>query len=173
MVRFPEGFRCEGLRREHPRARFASGQKAVDSWLAQHALQNQDKRLSVSRVLLDPDGAIAGYYTLATGQVDCGALPPETVKKLPRRCLPVAMLAWLGVDRRHQGRGLGTLLLAQALADCHAAGRTFAFVAVIIDCLDEKAKAFYQHWDFREVSGRPLRLFLTSQGLDALMSGAE
>jgi GNAT superfamily N-acetyltransferase len=173
VVRFPDAFRCEGLRREHARARFASGQKAVDAWLAQHALQHQEKRLSVSRVLLDVDGAIAGYYTLASGQVDCSDLPPEVVKKLPRRGLPVAILAWLGVDRRYQGRGLGTRLLAQALADCHAAGLTFAFVAVIIDCLDERAKAFYQRWDFRELPGRPLRLILTSQALDELMTGSE
>lgn len=85
----------------------------------------------------------------------------------------MAILAWLGVDRRCQGRGLGPRLLAQALTDCHAAGRTFAFVAVIIDCLDERAKAFYQRWDFRELPGRPLRLFLTSQALDELMSGSE
>jgi GNAT superfamily N-acetyltransferase len=171
VVRFPDGFRCEGLHKEHPRAQFASGQKAVDTWLSQRALQNQDKRLSVTRVLVDPQGVIVGYYTLATGQVDCGDLPPEVVKKLPRRALPVATLAWLGVDRRYQGRGLGTRLLAQALADCHAAGRTFAFVAVILDCVDENAKAFYLRWDFREVPGRPLRLFLSSQSLEALMAG--
>jgi ribosomal protein S18 acetylase RimI-like enzyme len=169
VVRFPAGFRCEGLRREHPRARFSSGRKVVDAWLAQRAVQNQDKHLSVSRVLVDPQGAIAGFYTLATGQVECGELPPEVVKKLPRRALPVAVLAWLGVDARYQGQGLGTRLLAQALADCQAAGRAFPFVAVILDCLDDEAKAFYQRWDFREVPGRPLRLFLTSQALAALM----
>jgi hypothetical protein len=44
-------------------------------------------------------------------------------------------------------------------------------VAVILDCLDENAKAFYLRWDFREVPGRPLRLFLSSQSLEALMAG--
>ena len=33
--------------------------------------------------------------------------------------LPVAVLAWLGVDERRQGQGLGGLLLAQALCDCY------------------------------------------------------
>jgi GNAT superfamily N-acetyltransferase len=142
VVRFPSGWRCERLRREHPRAAFASGQDAVDGWLTKQALQNQEKHLSVTRVLLDDQGEVAGFYTLATGQVDFGDLPAELVKKLPRRALPVAVLAWLGLDRKHQGQGLGTRLLAQALVDCHGAGQTFAFVAVILDCVDDRAKAF-------------------------------
>jgi ribosomal protein S18 acetylase RimI-like enzyme len=82
----------------------------------------------------------------------------------------VAVLAWLGVSVRHQGQKLGELLLAQALRDCHEAGRVFAFVAVILDCVDDRAKAFYQRWDFAELPGNPYRLFLTSQALMALMS---
>ena len=94
-VRFPEGFRLERLRREHPRRQFQSGDHDVDDWLATKALQNQEKRLSVTKVLLDETGAIAGYYTLATGQVDFAELPAEATKRLPRRLLPVAVLAWL------------------------------------------------------------------------------
>jgi ribosomal protein S18 acetylase RimI-like enzyme len=169
-VRFPEGFRLEALRRDHPRKRFRSGQPEVDEWLAARALQHQDKHLSASRVLLDGPGAIAGYFTLATGQVDFSELPDEIVRRLPRRQLPVAVLAWLGVDRAFQGRGLGRLLLAQALRDCHEAGRTFAFVAVILDCVDDAAKAFYRRYDFREVPGHPYRLFLSAQQLDAMMT---
>jgi hypothetical protein len=60
-------------------------------------------------------------------------------------------------------------LLAKALADCYAASRTFAFVAVVIDCIDENAKAFYRHWDFREMPGHPLRLYLSAAALQALM----
>jgi GNAT superfamily N-acetyltransferase len=169
VVRFPEGYRCELLRKTHPRAGFGSGHHAVDAWLAKQALQSQDKHLSVTRVLVGPEAAIAGFYTIATGQVDFGDLPPELAKHLPRRALPVAVLAWLGVDRTLQGKGLGARLLAQALADCHAAGRTFAFVAVVLDCVDADAKAFYQRWDFLEMPGHPMRLFLAARALEALM----
>ncbi len=91
-IRFPAGFSMEQLRREHPRAKFSSGVKEVDHWLA-----------------------------------------------------------------------------TQSLRDCHQAGKTFAFVAVIIDCLSAKAKEFYQKWDFTELPGHPFRLFLSSQMLDAMM----
>jgi GNAT superfamily N-acetyltransferase len=140
----------------------------VDEWLTRHALQNQKKHLSITRVLIAPDATIAGYYTIAMGQVDFGALPLDVAKTLPRRALPVALLAWLGIDSGFQGQGLGARLLARALADCHDASHTFAFVAVILDCVDEKAKAFYQHWDFREMPGNSMRLYLSAATLEAL-----
>ena len=168
-VRFPEGFRLELLRRDHPRRAFRSGQGRVDDWLTTKALQHQEKRLSATKVLLDGEGAIAGYFTLATGQVDFSDLPPETVRRLPRRQLPVAVLAWLGVRSERQGQGLGRLMLAQALRDCFEAGRTFAFVAVILDCVDEAARAFYRRFDFEELPGHPYRLFLGAKRLEAMM----
>jgi GNAT superfamily N-acetyltransferase len=171
VVRFPEGFRCEPLTRKHPRAAFSSGQASVDAWLTKLALQSQDKRLSTTTVLLADLGQISGFYSLATSQVAFADLPKEISSKLPRRALPVAVLAWLGVDHRYQGQGLGSRLLAQALADCHAASRTFPFVAVVIDCVDDAAKSFYQRWDFAEVPGRPLRLYLPARALDALATG--
>jgi GNAT superfamily N-acetyltransferase len=170
-VRFPDGFRLERLVREHPRRAFRCGEEKIDDWLATKALQHQDKHLSVSKVLLDTSGAIAGYYTLATGQVDFSELPADVAKGLPRRLLPVAVLAWLGVSTTHQGQGLGRLLLAQALRDCYEAGQTFAFVAVILDAINDAAKAFYQHWDFAELPGHPHRLFLSAKQLEALMAG--
>jgi ribosomal protein S18 acetylase RimI-like enzyme len=141
----------------------------VDDWLATKALQHQEKHLSATKALLDPAGEIAGYFTLATGQVDFGDLPPDVVKRLPRRLLPVAVLAWLGVSTAHQGQGLGRRLLAQALRDCFEAGKTFAFVAVILDGISDAAKAFYRQWDFEELPGHPYRLFLSAKRLEAMM----
>jgi GNAT superfamily N-acetyltransferase len=171
-VRLPAGYRLERLRRDHPRKSFRCGEQPVDDWLITKSLQHQSKHLSVTKALLDNAGTIAGYYTLATGQVDFGDLPVEVTKRLPRRLLPVAVLAWLGVSTARQGQGLGRLLLAQALRDCHEAGQTFAFVAVILDCLNDQAKAFYQQWDFAELPGHPYRLFLSAQRLEAMMKGA-
>ncbi len=172
-VGFPAGFRLETLRREHPRKQFQSGVEQVDDWLATKALQNQEKHLSVTKALLDDTGTLAGYYTLAMGQVDFSDLPAEIAKKLPRRLLPAAVLAWLGVSADRQGQGLGRMLLAQALRDCHEAGRTFAFSAVILDCINDAAKQFYQHWDFKELTGNPYRLFLSANQLEDMMQKPE
>ena len=82
----------------------------------------------------------------------------------------MAVLAWLGVSSAHQRQGVGRLLLAQALRDCYEAEKTFAFVAIIFDCLNDTAKAFYQKWDFQELPGHPYRLFVTYRRLKAMMT---
>ena len=163
--------RLERLGRGHSRNEFRCGEPQVEDWLATKALQQQEKNLPVTKVLLDPAENIAGYYTLATAQIDFGELPMEIRKTLPRRTLPIALLAWFGIAVEYQGKGLGTRLLAQALRDCWGAGRTFAFVAVILDCLNDSAKAFYQRWNFAELPERPYRLYLSARMLDALMEG--
>jgi GNAT superfamily N-acetyltransferase len=168
-VVLPEGFRLETLERRHPRRGFDCGEELVNDWLRAKALQHQDKRLSATKILLDPRGNIAGFFTLATGQVDFGDLPSDLVRQLPRRALPVAVLAWLGVNHAHQGRKLGDLLLAQALRDCYEAGQTFAFVAVVLDCVNDRAKSFYERWNFAVLPGNPYRLFLSAKTLAAMM----
>jgi GNAT superfamily N-acetyltransferase len=142
----------------------------VDAWLRTRAWQHQKKHLSVTKVLRDGDDRIAGYYTLATGQVDFGDLPPDLMKRLPKRTLPVAVLAWLGVSKDQQSQGFGRLILAQALRDCCEAGKKFAFVAVILDCINDNAKTFYQKWDFRELPGHPYRLLVSYRQLEAMMA---
>ena len=172
-VQFPEGYRLESLERSHPRRGFRCGEASVEEWLRAKAFQHQKKHLSATKVLLDADGAIAGYYTLATGQVDFGDLPAVVTGKLPHRALPVAVLAWLGVSKTRQGQGLGTRLLAQTLRDCHEAGQTFAFVAVILDCVNAAAKAFYERWNFAQLPGHPYRLFLSARRLAAMMESSQ
>lgn len=169
--RFPEGWSIEVLDKSHPRAKFQSGNGEVDDWVKKSALQSQKKHLTTSKVLLDENGNIAGYYSLAFSQIDFSDLPADLAKKLPRRQLPVSVLAWLGVNRSYQGRGIGGRLLATALLDCYEASQTFAFIAVILDCVDEQAKRFYGQFDFEQLPGYPMRLYLPFKSLEALAKG--
>lgn len=170
-VRFPDRWRIELLTKAHDRSGFQSGQEQVDLWLRRSALQSQKKHLSSTKVLLTPEDRIAGYYTLATSQVDFSDLPVDIAKSLPRRQLPVAVLAWLGIDQSFQGRGIGRRLLATALDDCYEASGTFPFIAVILDCVDASAKQFYQQFDFAELPGYPMRLYLPFKLLERMAKG--
>jgi len=171
-VQFPTGWRIEMLTKSHNRRGFRSGQEVVDRWLQQSALQSQNKQLTTTKVLLDEKGKIVGYYSLATSQVDFSDLPPAIAKSIPHRQLPVAVLAWFGIDESFQGKGLGKRLLATALRDCHEASQTFAFIAIVLDCVDESAKNFYQQFSFTELPGYPMRLYLPFKLLDLMMVDA-
>ena len=168
-VRLPDGFTIASLEKNHKRTTFSCGDERVDLWLKKNARQSEQKRLSVTRVLLKDAAAVVGYYTLAMGQVNFDELPHAVARKLPSTLLPVVTLAWLGVDKTYHGRGLGERLLAQALVHCYTTGLSMPFVAVILDCLGPRAKAFYQRFDFEEVPGRPMKLMLPWSLLDEMM----
>jgi hypothetical protein len=40
---------------------------------------------------------------------------------------------------------------------------------VILDCVDDRAKSFYERWGFVELLGDPYRLFLGASALAAKM----
>lgn len=167
----PAGFRLERLAKHHHRRSFRSSHQDVDEWLITKSFQQQQKHLSATKVLLDHEDTIVGYYTLAIGHVDFSELPHDVVKQLPRRQLPVATLAWFGINLSHQGQGLGRRMLAQALSDCFDAGQTFAFVAVVLDCINENAREFYARFGFEEMPGQPFRMFLSFERLRVIVEG--
>ncbi len=109
-------------------------------------------------VLLLPDGAIGGYYTLSSTSVQLAELPAQTVRKLPRYPLvPATLLGRLAVDRRQQGKGYGRFLLADALY--RAARSEIASFAVIVDAKDESARRFYERESFLPFLDQPMKLF--------------
>ncbi len=94
--------------------------------------------------------------------------PCQTDNRLRARAVPARPLPFSrgGCQPRSSGPGTRTRLLAQALRDCREAGQTFALVAVILDALNDDAKAFYDR--FAELPGHPYRLFLSFAQLDTM-----
>lgn len=109
-------------------------------------------------VLVLPDGAVAGYYTLSSTALKLAELPAQVTRKLPRYPLvPATLLGRLAVDRRHQGKGYGRFLLADALY--RAVRSEIAAFAVIVDAKDESALRFYERESFLPLPDQPMKLF--------------
>ncbi len=168
-VQWPNDLAIEPLSKHHHRDSFESGVLSVDEWLKTRARQAQDKRLSITRVLCTGEQSVIGYYTLAMGLVNFDELPLNIARKLPETRLPIITLAWLGIDKRHQKKGLGERLLAQALRDCYQTGQMLPFIAILLDCATQAAKRFYQRYDFKELPGHPMTLMLPWKLLNAMM----
>lgn len=113
---------------------------------------------------MTPDGkTIAGYYTLSQYTIKTGDLPPDLVQllHLPKYDnLPATLLGRLARSKELKGRGLGELLLMGALKRALEHSRNIASVAVVVDAIDEHARAFYRRYGFIDVPNRPNRLFL-------------
>ncbi|MGM5030062.1 GNAT family N-acetyltransferase [Tardiphaga sp. 862_B3_N4_1] len=130
----------------------------LDRYFRAQAGQDARKNMAAPFVLVLPDGAIAGYYTLSSTAVNVGEWPAQTVRKLPRYPLiPATLLGRLAVDRHHQGNGYGRFLLADALF--RAVRSEIASFAVIVDAKDENARRFYERESFLPFPDQPMKLF--------------
>ncbi len=159
MADTPEGsLRVEALGPQHDRTSFISGVEPLDRYFRSQAGQDARNGLAAPFVLVLPDGAIGGYYTLSATGVKLTELPVAMTRKLPRYPLvPATLLGRLAVDRNHQGRGYGRFLLADALF--RAVRSEIASFAIIVDAKDDAARRFYQRESFLPLPEQPLKLF--------------
>lgn len=104
--------------------------------------------------------AVLGFYTLSALSIDLTSLPDELSWKLPCHPMPCALIGWRAIERSAQGRGMGRLLLADAVRRVVAAGETVAMHALIVDAANDDAKRFYEGFGFRPFTDNPMRLFL-------------
>jgi GNAT superfamily N-acetyltransferase len=126
--------------------------------LRSQAEQDARKNVAAPFVLLLPDGAIGGYYTLSATGVKLTEFPVDIARKLPRYPLiPATLLGRLAVDQTCQGRGYGRFLLADALF--RAVRSEIASFAVVVDAKDDDARRFYERESFLPFPDQPQRLF--------------
>ena len=149
------------LSKKHDRQAFDCGKPELNEYLRRYARQNA--ALGVSRTFVaarPPAVAVGGYYSLSTGSIEYEELPPKEFKRLPKYPVPTAHLARLAVDRSEQGKGLGGVLLVNALIRVAAVAEEIGVCAVTVDAMDETARDFYVHHGFHELRSSRLHLCL-------------
>ncbi|GIW88257.1 MAG: N-acetyltransferase [Isosphaeraceae bacterium] len=149
------------LERSHARDAFDSGVPSLDTFLRSLVSQYEKRNLGRTYVAVrEHDPKVLGYYTIASGAVAFENLPTEGAKKLPRHPVPVVLIARLAVDRSAQGQRLGEKLLMDALARSVDISAKIGIYAVVVDAIDQKAKAFYEKYQFRSLVDSDLHLYL-------------
>jgi GNAT superfamily N-acetyltransferase len=112
-------------------------------------------------VTLDQPTRLLGYFTLSPTSVMAADLPPNVAKRLPRHPIPAALVGRLAVDRAFARRGLGSVLLADAVKKAAHAARMVAMTVVVVDPIDEAARAFYLALGFLDLEAPQRRMFLS------------
>jgi GNAT superfamily N-acetyltransferase len=136
-------------RKRHRVEEFTCGRETLDRWLRAHAGQSQRRDAARTFVTAEPDGTVAGYYTLVAAQVEHATATADVRQSLsPHFPIRVALLARLAVAGPHQGTGLGRSLLLDALRRVLRASEELAVRAVTVDALDERAASFYRAFGF-------------------------
>ena len=134
-------------RKAHRVDQFSCGEVPLDRWLTAYAGQNQQRDAARTFVTTEPDGKVAGHYTLVAAQVEHEQATSTVRQGLSRHFpIPVALIARPAVTAQHQGAGLGRSLLLDALQRVLHASEQLAVRAVTVDALDDRATSFYRHF---------------------------
>jgi GNAT superfamily N-acetyltransferase len=168
------GFVSERLGPHHDRTAFACEAEPLERYLKERAGQDARRDLSVVYVFTPAGepGRIAGYYTLCADTIPIDDLPPELVKKLKLphyKTIPATLIGRLARDSSYKGKGVGELLLADALKLAWATSQRVASWAVTVDAKDEKARRFYLNFGFVPFPDTERRLFLPMKTIGELM----
>ncbi|MGV8933753.1 MAG: GNAT family N-acetyltransferase [Gallionellaceae bacterium] len=143
-------------------ADFHCGSVPLNDYIRRYA--SQDVRKNVARVFVSTPEKnpqqLAGFFTLSAGSVSCSSLPATLARKLPRYPIPVALIGRLAVDNNFQGKGLGSILLADACQKVSLASAVLAVAGIIVDAKDDKAITFYEHFGFIPLQGQTDRMLL-------------
>jgi GNAT superfamily N-acetyltransferase len=153
-------FRIEVLSAHHDRKGFSSGSESLDRYLREQVSQDVKRRIASCFVAVNvATDEVSGFYTLTAASVVLQDLAPEIIRKLPRSpVVPAALLGRLAVAKHTQGKGLGGVLLADALL--RLARAELGIFALLVDAKDDTARNFYEHYGFTCLPGAERRLCL-------------
>ena len=147
---------------------FDSGQAALNQFLQRFALTSQ-KANSAQTYVSCQEGVVVGFYSLAVGSVEPETAAPRVLKGIARHPVPVMILARLAVDLKHQGVGLGSALLRDAVLRTAQAADIAGIRALLVHAKDDAARQWYLNWEFEPSETDPFHLFLLLKDLKAML----
>ena len=134
----------------HKKSAFECENELLTNYFKHQANQDIKRQLARCFVLADEEHEVKGYYTISSSSIDRDLIPDTIKNKLPKSYtdIPVILLGRLARDIKHKGTGIGELLLLDALKRCYDVTLNLGCMAVVVDPIDENAKAFYTKYGF-------------------------
>lgn len=130
---------------------FECGIALVDEWVSSRA--HQARRAGTAVVYASfCDGILAGFYTLSAQSVTRSDTSGWIARNAPEQ-IPVILLGMLGVNQRFQSQGLGRDLLLDAVHRAGVVSEQLGARALVIDPVNESARAFYERYGFLPMPG--------------------
>jgi predicted GNAT family N-acyltransferase len=161
-------YRFEPLGEQHDRAAFSCGIAALDQYFCGDPIMQDVSRKVTNAFVLTSDGKlVAGFYTLSLISILSADLPPSLAKKLPRRPIGATLIGRMGRDLSLRGKGIGEMLLGDALHRAWMASKLVLSWAVVVDA-KEGARDFYLENEFIPLATQPSRLFLLMKKIDLM-----
>ena len=117
--------------------------------------------------------AVVAYYAWCMASVALDAVPHRMTRGAGRYPQPVALLARLGVDRDHEGQGLGAALLTDGILRLAQLGETIGCRGLLVHAENDQARRFYLHLipEFAPSPTDPLHLLLLLKDIRRTLGG--
>ncbi len=116
------------------------------AWLIHHSLQaNAAGTAKVFVVTPRESDRVVAYYAWAMASVIVEDLPARLRKGSARYPQPIALLARLGVDREHEGNGIGAGLLTDVIRRTATLGAEIGCRGLLVHAESSDARDFYMH----------------------------
>jgi GNAT superfamily N-acetyltransferase len=135
----------EPLAATHDVKEFENGRHAsLDEWLRRRAWPGEG--VSARTYVVCPIGQpnrVVAHHAIATAAAQRVLLPSAKLRKGMPDEIPLMLIARLAVDRSWQGKGLGSMLLADALRRCLGVSHIAGVRGVIAHAIDDAAAEFY------------------------------
>ena len=161
----------EPLGANHDRAAFSCGIPQLDKYLQTQARQDAEKHLTAVFILTNDSKTIVGYYTLSQHSIHLDSIPEELAKKLTKMPdIPATLIGRLARSNAFRGKGVGEILLTDALKRSLENSRQVASWAVIVDAKDAESVAFYKRYGFLDIPKTPNRLFVPMRTVEKMFS---
>lgn len=133
----------------HKYDEFVCDEPELTFWLKHRARRNQLSGTSRVFVICAPGTErVIGYYSLSTGSVECSQASRTLRQKMPEP-LPVMVLGRLAIDSGWTGKGLGTVLLQDAVMRCQNLYHNIGVEVVLVQVMSDVARDFYIHHGFK------------------------
>ena len=159
----PAYSRPEPLRDDHVLDGFECRSSQQTLWLRRYARQSVAVGTRRVLVVTEVDSlAVVAYCGWCMAHLHISDAPPRLRKGGGRYPQPVALLARLGVDLHHEGRGLGAGLLQDVFWRLLALSTDIGCRALLIHAESSDARDFYRHLvpEFEDSPTDPLHLVL-------------
>lgn len=88
---------------------------------------------------------VVAYYAWCMGQLAISDAPERLRKGAGRYPQPIALLARLGVDLEHEGKGIGAGLLTDVIARVAAVSDELGCRGLLVHAESQTARDFYLH----------------------------
>lgn len=153
----------ELLGAQHDLDAFESRSVEQSEWLRHHARQSAASGTTRVLVVTTSDSpAVVAYYAWCMAKISLVDAPLRARKGAGRYPQPVALLARLGVDVRHERRGIGAALLQDVIARTQALGEEIGCRGLLVHAETVEARDFCLHLvpEFEASPTDELHLFL-------------